>query len=105
MGTIHYVSPEQINGQDVGRASDVYSFGVVTYEMLTGQAPFDSPNPHNLMFMHLTRPAPSPRLLRPEVPDALDALVLACLDKAPARRPADFGAVLARLPADRLPAE
>ena len=98
MGTIHYISPEQINGQDVGPRADVYSFGVVLYEMLTGQAPFDSPNPHNLMFMHLTRAAPSPRLLRPETPEALERLVLACLEKSPAKRPTDFGAVLAVLP-------
>jgi tetratricopeptide (TPR) repeat protein len=97
MGTIHYIAPEQINGQELDRRTDVYSYGAVLYEMLTGQPPFDSDNPHSLMFLHLTRTPPSPRILRPEVPEALEQLVLECLEKAPARRPPDFGALLARL--------
>jgi serine/threonine protein kinase len=94
MGTIHYISPEQINGQEIDRRADVYSFGVVLYEMLTGQPPFDSPDPHNLMFMHLTRTPPSPLALRPDTPAWLASLVLGCLEKAPAGRPADLGEVL-----------
>ncbi|MBI4860737.1 MAG: protein kinase [Candidatus Riflebacteria bacterium] len=100
MGTIHYISPEQINGQNVDHRTDVYSFGVVLYEMLTGQPPFDSPNPHNLMFMHLTKTPPSPRVLRPEIPVGVEALVLHCLEKAPERRPSGFDEVLKELPGD-----
>lgn len=97
VGTFGYIAPEHFQGQGYSIASDLYAFGVVWYEMLTGQMPFDAPSG-----ARLTRPrqVPSgaavapPSSLNPEVPRALDALVLRCLERAPEKRFASAGALL-----------
>jgi serine/threonine protein kinase len=87
VGTPRYLSPEQARGESVDGATDIYSLGVVAYELLVGDAPFAADNPVELMAKHIhERPAPM-RLFRPEIPPALDALVLAMLAKDPRERP------------------
>ena len=68
LGTAHYFSPEQAQGQPVEAASDLYSLGVVMYEMATGRLPFDGDNPVSIAMQHVhDMPAP-PRSINPEHP-------------------------------------
>ena len=58
IGTPHYMSPEQAQGQEVGSYSDFYSLGVVFYEMLTGSVPYDADSTIAIVFKHITEPVP-----------------------------------------------
>jgi serine/threonine-protein kinase len=100
MGTPIYMSPEQCRGtRAVDHRSDMYSLGVILYEMLIGQPPFVSEGFGELVNMHLNVAPPSPRAHRPEIPAALDALVLKMLAKSPDDRYADMGELQAALKA------
>ncbi len=90
MGTPSYASPEQLRGDELDVRSDIYSVGVTLYFLLTGKTPFNADNMVKLVATVLEKPAPSPRLLRPEIPKALDQAVLRCLAKAPAQRFKDY---------------
>lgn len=85
MGSVHYISPEQYNGNRITNASDVYSLGVVLFEMLTGQVPFDGPTAVAVAMMHSERPVPSLKDYLEQVPEGLEAI----LQKAMAKRPED----------------
>ncbi len=86
LGTAHYLSPEQAQGQPVEAASDLYSLGVVMYEMATGQLPFDGDNPVTLAMRHVhDRPVP-PRSIVPSLPENLESVILYALGKAPTER-------------------
>ncbi|HEV8549597.1 MAG TPA: serine/threonine-protein kinase [Polyangiaceae bacterium] len=87
VGTFGYIAPEQIDGRPHTTASDVYAFGVVWYEMLTGDLPFRAASsPAAAALRSLERAAPPPSRLNPSVPAEIDALVLKCLERAPAAR-------------------
>jgi serine/threonine-protein kinase len=82
------MSPEQVRGAEIDERSDLYSAGVVLFELFTGRTPFRSPDAVEVMGMHLNEPPPSPRSVRPDLPETLSRLILSCLDKAKLRRPA-----------------
>lgn len=87
LGTPEYMAPEQCRGRGVDARTDVYAFGVLAYELLTGQRPFAGEDRVDL-FLKITSRAPQPPSeLRPELPRAVDALVLGLLEKDPAARP------------------
>jgi len=91
MGTPIYMSPEQCRGtRTVDHRSDIYSLGVIFYEMLVGQPPFVSEGFGELVNMHLNVPPASARSKRPEIPLAVDALVLKMLAKNPEDRYAEM---------------
>jgi eukaryotic-like serine/threonine-protein kinase len=86
IGTAQYLSPEQARGTQVDQTSDLYSLGIVLYEMLTGTVPFTGDSPVEIAMKHLSATPPSLSLKRPDVPRALDQVVLRALAKEPAAR-------------------
>ena len=86
LGTAHYLSPEQAQGQSVEAASELYSLGVVMYEMVTGRLPYDGDNPVTIAMQHVhENPAP-PRSIVPDLPLNLEAVILRSLGKKPTDR-------------------
>jgi len=83
VGTIGYMSPEQVSGQRLDARSDIFSFGIVLYELLTGRRPFQGPSA--VAVMHAIASEPAPTLPR-DIPDGLRAVVERALEKDPARR-------------------
>ena len=97
IGTPQYMSPEQGGADVVDGRSDIYSLGCVLYEMLMGEPPFTGSTPQVVIARQMHEPPRSLRLIRPAVPEALEALVLRALDKTPADRFPNAGALLAAL--------
>jgi serine/threonine-protein kinase len=86
-GTLTYVAPEQIRGDDIRPAADRYALGVLAYQMLCGQPPFASPHDLELIKKHVGETPPSPRSLTSDLPADLDHLLLGMLAKRPEDRP------------------
>src|SRR5271157_2650343 len=85
VGTVAYMSPEQAQGLPADARSDIFSFGTVLFQMLTGQAPFRG-STVALMYAIVNVSPQSVKRFRPDVPEALSALVARALEKDPARR-------------------
>ncbi len=87
IGTPQFMSPEQAAGErEIDGRSDIYSLGVVTYQMLTGELPFNAPTVAGILMKQITEPAPILHLSRPEVPEDLSLAVARCLEKDPENR-------------------
>ncbi|MFJ5892287.1 tetratricopeptide repeat protein [Streptomyces californicus] len=97
MGTPHYMSPEQISGQEVDHRSDLYSLGCVLYEIATGSPPFDQEDAWAVLVGHRDTPPEPLRTHRAELPGFFDRVVLDLLAKAPEERPADAGDLRRRI--------
>ncbi|MBI2395902.1 MAG: serine/threonine protein kinase [Deltaproteobacteria bacterium] len=95
LGTPAYMSPEQAKGKAIDDRTDVFAFGVTLFELLTGERPFKG-TPIEVVIAADRDPAVRPSSLNPMVDDALDELVLACLEKHAWARP-PMSAVAARL--------
>jgi len=91
VGTPRYMSPEQCEERPVDGRSDIYSLGVVLYEMLAGEAPFKWDSSTRLLVAHATEPPEPLRARRPDIPAAVEAVVMQALEKDPARRPQSAG--------------
>jgi serine/threonine protein kinase len=103
LGTPFYMSPEQIRGRTIDNRTDIYSLGVVLYEALTGRCPFVADTPLAVALMHISDPLPLPREIKPDLPEALELVVLKALAKDPAHRyqTADiFAAALRAVPVE-----
>ncbi|MEO3813873.1 Stk1 family PASTA domain-containing Ser/Thr kinase [Sphaerisporangium sp. B11E5] len=94
IGTIAYMSPEQVTAGQADARSDVYAAGVMLYELLTGRQPYEGENPMSVAYRHVHDRVPAPSALVPGTPPRLDTLVLAATDRDPARRPPDATAML-----------
>lgn len=86
MGTPHYLSPEQAQGQDVTAVSDLYSIGVILYEALTRRVPFEGESAVAVAMKQVSQPPQRPSSIAPEVSPALDAVVIRALEKDPGQR-------------------
>jgi WD40 repeat protein/tRNA A-37 threonylcarbamoyl transferase component Bud32 len=86
LGTIDYVAPEQIAGEEIDGRADVYSLGCVLYECVVGRPPFRRDSDLAVVFAHLEAEAPPPSAERPELPAELDAVIARALAKDPEER-------------------
>ncbi len=86
MGTAEYISPEQAQGIEVGKATDIYSLGIVLYEALTGSLPFKGENSLAVAMKQVKEKPLPPTILNLEIPVPLEAIILKALEKNPADR-------------------
>jgi hypothetical protein len=86
VGTLDYVAPEQISGGAVDARVDVYALGCLLFKLLTGQVPFPREGEAARLYAHLNDPPPAPSLYAPEVPMALDDVVVRAMSKQPGDR-------------------
>ena len=86
VGTAAYMAPEQALGQPVDGRSDLYALGVVLYELTTGRVPFTGDDPLTVVSQHVHAPVVPPRVLRPDLPRALEAIIVRLLAKDPSHR-------------------
>ncbi|MCX7875390.1 MAG: protein kinase [Melioribacteraceae bacterium] len=86
IGTVYYMSPEQIRGHDVTHRSDIYSIGCTIFEMITGLPPFDYQSEYEVMDSHLKKTAPKLSEKVPGIPDELEKVIAKALQKDPNAR-------------------
>jgi serine/threonine-protein kinase len=99
LGTVYYVSPEQVTGDTVDARSDIYSLGIVGFLALTGRFPFQGDVASAVLVAHVTRTAPPVASVNPSVPSVLASIIDRCLMKDPAHRYASAGDLLAAIEA------
>lgn len=99
MGTPAYISPEQALGGEVDHRTDIYALGVVLFEMVTGQVPFQATKTFDMLLKHISEPPPSPRTLAPQIPEALEHIILRALAKEPDERYQAMGDMVADMEA------
>jgi len=87
VGTPYYMSPEQAVGRELDARSDIYSVGVVLYELFSGTRPIGGRDPGEVMRRHVSFEPKHVTMLRPDLPDLLARVLMACLAKSPAQRP------------------
>jgi serine/threonine protein kinase len=86
IGTVQYMSPEQIQGVEADARSDIFSFGVMLFEMVTGKRTFEGKTQASIVGQILAVDPPSVSTLRPQTPPGLDRVIRLCLDKDPDER-------------------
>jgi beta-lactam-binding protein with PASTA domain len=99
MGTAQYLSPEQAQGKETTPRSDIYSIGVILYEALTGRVPFEGESAVAVALKQVSETPRRPSAINPNVPPALDAVVMRALAKDPEARFKDADAFLKALDA------
>lgn len=86
MGTLPYMSPEQVTGDPLDGRSDLYALGVVLYQLATGQLPFDIKSPTDAVIKHLNEHPPDPHQIHPDFPIEVENIILKTLAKRPEDR-------------------
>lgn len=86
IGSLRYISPEQINGEDADFRSDIYTLGISLYETVTGRVPFEKKTEYEYMDAHLHEPPRAPSMLKPSIPPELEAVILKAIEKDPNNR-------------------
>jgi serine/threonine protein kinase/beta-lactam-binding protein with PASTA domain len=97
IGTVAYLSPEQVATGDADARSDVYAAGIMLYELLTGAPPYSGDTAISVAYRHVNSDVPPPSQIAGDVPPELDELVVRATRRDPAARPADAAAMLAEL--------
>ena len=93
VGTPAYMSPEQAQGVEIDCRTDVYSLGIVLFEMLTGQIPHSAETPLAIVLKRITEPLPIPHTINPDIPEAVERVILKALAREPVDRFASAGAM------------
>jgi serine/threonine-protein kinase len=99
LGSVSYLSPEQVQRGIADARSDVYAVGIVAFEMLTGEKPFLGDTPIQIAYMHVNEDIPSLRSKRKDIPQALDELIIRATNRDPDLRPRNAGEFLRDLEA------
>ncbi len=86
MGSLYYMSPEQVRGSGVDGRSDIYSMGIVLYELLAGRRPFEADTTFSILNQQLNTPPQPPIEVNPSLPRAMNDIILRALEKDPAAR-------------------
>jgi serine/threonine protein kinase len=86
IGTVDYMAPEQIKGEDSDSRTDIYSLGILLYEMVTGRVPFESDSEYGLMMAQINEAPPPPRTIVPQIPLHLEQAIMRALAKNPNAR-------------------
>ncbi|CAB4821735.1 unannotated protein [freshwater metagenome] len=97
LGSVSYLSPEQVQRGIADERSDVYATAIVAFEMLTGKKPFEGETPIQIAYKHVNEKVPAPSTINSKVPATLDALIQRASDKDPDKRPANAGEFLSAL--------
>ena len=97
LGSVSYLSPEQVQRGIADSRSDVYAAGIVAYEMFTGEKPFNGDTPIQIAYMHVNEEIPRLRSKRKEIPQGLDELIASATAKNPDDRPRTATQFLERL--------
>jgi serine/threonine protein kinase len=97
VGTLDYLAPERIRGEDATPASDIYALGCVTFEAVCGKAPFAHKSIMQVAFAHLEETPPNPCAERTDASQAFSEAILSALAKSPSDRPATATEYAARL--------
>lgn len=97
LGSVHYFSPEQARGGNVGPSSDIYSMGVMLFEMVTGRVPFDGDTDVEVALKHLQEKPPVPSSYVSGIPKGLDSIILKCMQKNPDLRYASMRQMVSEL--------
>jgi serine/threonine-protein kinase len=91
LGSMDYMSPEQIRGEPVSAASDIYALGCVMYESLCGRPPFADVQGMRILWAHLQDEPPDPASLRSDLPPEFARTIMVAMAKDPQQRPASAG--------------
>ena len=91
VGTPDYMAPEQGLGHKVDHRADIYALGIIFYEMVTGRKPFQADTPMAVVVKHIHDPLPRPTEFAPDLPDAIEHVLLKALAKNPEDRYQDMG--------------
>jgi beta-lactam-binding protein with PASTA domain/serine/threonine protein kinase len=94
LGSVSYLSPEQVQRGIADARSDVYSVGIVAFELLTGEKPFAGESPIEIAYRHVNDKVPAPSTRKPGLPASLDALIQRATSTNPDERPRDAGQFL-----------
>jgi serine/threonine-protein kinase len=86
LGTPHYMSPEQCEGDDVDHRTDIYALGVLLYEMVTGHVPHDADTMMGILTKHIYDDPIPPRVRVPQITEQLERVIMRCLEKKPEHR-------------------
>jgi len=86
LGTPAYISPEQAKAETVNQRSDIYSLGIILYKMVTGSVPFVADTPLAVILKHISDPLPPPSILKKDIPESIEQVILKALAKEPDNR-------------------
>ncbi len=86
IGSVHYISPEQVNGQKCDARSDIYSAGITFYEMLTGKVPFDADTPVSVALKQIKELPRAPKSIFEDIPSSVNEIILRAISKRPEDR-------------------